>query len=170
MNEPNNFFSKIKRYQDGYYWFGLTCVWALFIPMFAKMVMPFFDYTLWKFFSEGDIVLFSMVITSSLVIDNFLFEKDFSAALGEGISEFTRGLFIHISPMLLIVFCLIFYLRCQAVKEHIDTSTIIAEIILFVLVAVYAAFVKQTSWGEKHRNEKDKEEKPSSSIPLNNQT
>lgn len=160
MNELNNFFSKIKRYQDGSFWFGLTCVCALFIPAFAKWVIPhLYHYDLWKVLSEGEMALFSMVITSSLVIDNFLFEKKFSEALGH-LSAFHKGLFIHIFPMLTIVFCLLCYLRCQALKECTDWYTIFAEMTLFVCVAFYAAFVKQTSWGELDRHE---EESPSSS-------
>jgi hypothetical protein len=182
----SNFLSKFKdtiinvftAHKDGLIWFLLTCLWALLIPMFARMAIPSFDYNFWNFLSEGDIVLFSMVITSSLVIDDFLFGRGFSEVLDERQSkqgldkkkdlEFQKRLFIHISPMLIIVFCLIIYLRCQAVKECIDISTIIAEIFLFMLVAAYAAFVKQTSWAEKDKNEKDKEEKTSSSQ-LNNQ-
>ncbi len=143
-------------YKDGYLWFLLTCLWALFIPIIARMVIQccfekkhsFFDYLL----SDGEIVLFSMVISTTLVIDNFFFEKDFAAILGrKTASGLLKGLVIHVLPPLMIVFCLIIYLKCQVSDGNIGWFMIATEILLFVMVATYAAFVKHTSW-EKKRN------------------
>jgi hypothetical protein len=143
-------------YKDGYLWFLLTCLWALFIPIIARMVIQccfekehsFFGYLLW----DGEIVLFSMVISTTLVIDNFLFENDFATILKrKTASGLLSGLVIHVIPTLMIVFCLIIYLKCQASEGKIGGFTIAIEIVLFVMVATYAAFVKHTSW-EKKRN------------------
>ncbi|OQW87571.1 MAG: hypothetical protein BWK78_08985 [Thiotrichaceae bacterium IS1] len=137
-------------YKDGYYWFILTCTFALLVPAIMKLIIPCFEYNYWEFFSQGDIALFSMVIVTSLVVDNFFFEKDFQATLEKkGYTEFGKGFSLFIFPVLAILFCLGVYLRCQAMKGEIGIPTVLLEMLIFLGVAIYAAFVKHTSWEGK---------------------
>lgn len=135
-------------YKDGYFWFSMTCFFALFVPAIARGAI--LKYTVRDFFSEGDIVLFSMIIVTSLVIDNFFFEGDFTAILQkEGFPRRSRDFLLFIAPMMAIVLCIIVYIRCQSLKEQLDMFTMGVEIVLFMAVAIYAAFVKQTVWDRK---------------------
>ena len=50
---------------------------------------------------------------------------------------------------LAILFCLGAYLRCQAMAGNVGILMVLVEILIFIMVAIYAAFVKHTSWEGK---------------------
>jgi len=136
-------------YKDGYFWFLLTCLFALLIPSVAKAAV--LGDTFWKFvFLDGDIVLFSMVIVTSLMVDNFFFDKDFLVVLEmEGFSDYGKRFLLFLAPVLAVFICLILYLRCQIVGkqgQEIGIFMVALEIIVFMLVAIYAAIVKHSAW------------------------
>jgi hypothetical protein len=54
----------------GYVWFILTLTFALMIPFIMRTITSSYQYTFIDFISDGNIVLFSMVIIASLMIDN----------------------------------------------------------------------------------------------------
>ncbi len=141
---------------DGYTWFLFTCLFALIIPTIARLAIPNFNYTLENFFLEGDIPLFSMVVMTSLVIDHFVFEEGIGKLFdttpkqvnSTKSSKLKERVIVFIIPMVLIAGCLIIYLRCQSLQrlQYVDGYTIAIEIIVFLIVAEYAAFLKSRSF------------------------
>jgi len=144
-------FDNVKKWlslcRDGYIWFLLTCLFALLFPIWMKLAIPSFEYSLGEFFSDGDLVLFAMTIVTSLVVDDFVFESAVQTRLKSWkLSKLKKGFVIFIFPMFAIMLCLITYLRCQALSECCDSFTVGLEILTFLAVTVYAAFIKQTAW------------------------
>jgi len=154
---PQSILDHWKCYQTGYVWFLLTCLFALLVPMMAKLAIPSLDYDLSKFLSGGDIALFSMVIVTSLVIDHFVFDENFSKMINlvpsgskyESEYMFNR-VFIFVFPMFAIISCLLIYLRCQALScqalSCFEFVTFLMEITMFLSVAAYAAYIKTSSF------------------------
>ncbi len=146
--------------RNGYIWFFLTCLFALLIPALARLAIPNFGYTVERFLSEGDIAIFSMVVVTSLAIDHFVFEEEFHKLLGLQSStnsqeclipdtpDISTRITVFIFPMFAITACLIIYLRCQLL-QCFDNATVIMEMIAFLSVAAYAAFVKRISFNKK---------------------
>ena len=135
--------------RNGYIWFFLTCLFALLIPALARLAIPNFGYTVERFLSEGDIAIFSMVVVTSLAIDHFVFEEEFHKLLGlQSSADIGTRIVVFIFPMFAITACLIIYLRCQLL-QCFDNATVIMEMIAFLSVAAYAAFVKRISFNKK---------------------
>jgi len=155
---PQSILEHWKCYQTGYIWFLLTCLFALLIPMFAKLAIPELNYSFWKFLSGGDIALFSMVIVISLVIDHFVFDQSFRELLGfppnvdsqkdlpPKLHGLTQRLLVFVFPMFSIISCLLIYLRCQLLLEQLDSLTLAMELAAFLSVATYTAFLKHHSF------------------------
>jgi len=144
-------FDNVKKWlslcRDGYIWFLLTCLFALLFPIWMKLAMPSFNYSLGQFFSDGDLVLFAMTIVTSLVVDDFVFAGAVQNRLESWKrSKLERGFLLFIFPIFVIMLCLIIYLRCQALSEYCDPFTVGLEIFTFLAVTIYAAFIKQTAW------------------------
>jgi hypothetical protein len=151
------FLLKIKQYFSahwvGYFWFSLTLMFALIIPFIMRMVTSA-EYTFIHLISDGNIVLFSMVIIASLMIDNFMFEEDFSVFLDKKHesehSILIKRFLVFIFPLLMVMFCLIAYIGCiNMSKEKIDAFVVVIELSTFFAIAAYAAHIKQLSWDKK---------------------
>jgi len=97
---------------------------------------------------------FSMVIIASLMIDNFVFEEDFSAFLDKKNdsepSILIKRFLVFIFPLLMVMFCLIAYMGCiNMSEEKIDMFVVAIELSTFIAIAAYAAHIKQLSWDKK---------------------
>jgi len=168
--------SPVKRYWDrspvkkyfltywvGYFWFILTLMFALMMPLLMRFVTSKYEYTFVNLISDGDLVIFSMVIITSLIIDNFMFEKDFSAFLyqeNESESSVLKKRFlVFIFPLLMVMFCLIAYIGCINMSEkttfyELDWFIVTIELATFLAIASYAALIKQMSWNKKNETKK----------------
>lgn len=136
----------------GYIWFILTFIFALLIPFVISVVISP-QYTFTKFLVDGDVALFSVVIVISLIIDNFMFEKDFAILLGNGkepeyIQLFQRFM-VFIFPLLIVIFGLIAYMGINMLEKKVNTFAVVIEIAVFFATASYAARIKQVSWNKK---------------------
>jgi hypothetical protein len=152
-----HFLLRVKQYFSdhwvGYFWFLLTLTFALIIPFIMRIVTSS-EYTFIHLISDGNIVLFSMVIIASLMIDNFMFEEDFSVFLDKkNESEHSiliKRFLVFIFPLLMVMFCLIAYIGCiNMSKEKIDAFVVVIELSTFFAIAAYAAHIKQLSWDKK---------------------
>lgn len=138
----------------GYVWFLLTFTFALMIPFIMRTITSSYQYTFINLISDGDIVLFSMVIIASLMIDNFMFEEDFSVFLDQKNSSehsiLMKRFLVFIFPLLMVMFCLIAYMGCINMStEKIDMFVVAIELGTFIAIAIYAASIKQLSWDKK---------------------
>ncbi len=141
-------------YWIGYVWFLLTLTFALMIPFIMRSITSSYQYTFINLISDGDIVLFSMVIIASLMIDNFMFEEDFAIFLdnrnGPEHLMLVKRFMVFIFPLLMVMFCLIAYMGCiNMSKEKIDAFVVAIELGTFFAIAAYAASIKQLSWDKK---------------------
>ena len=149
-------------YWVGYSWFMLTLMFALMMPLLMRFVTSKYEYTFVNLISDGDLVLFSMVIIASLMIDNFMFEEDFSALLyQENESEFSvlkKRFLVFIFPLLMVMFCLIAYMGCINMSgktlDELDWFIVTIELATFLAIASYAALIKQMSWNKKNETRK----------------
>ena len=154
----SRFLPMVKKYfsekLEGYIWFILTFTFALLIPFIMGIIISP-QYTFINFISSGEIALFSMVIIASLMIDNFMFEEDWTFFLNNGNKSERSKLFnsfmVFIFPLLMVISCLIAYMGCINIpKEEIDTTfVVVIEFVTFFAIAGYAAHIKQFSWNKK---------------------
>jgi len=140
-----NFFSQ---YKDGYLWFFLTFTFALVVPVVIQLWMTFAGKDTSQcsliFILESELLIFSMVVTGSLVIDDFLFKE-------ESPSDFSTKLVFSLLPILIIIFCISAYIIAYFKNNDINTIIFMAtvEFFIFIFTASYAALVKQTSFSKK---------------------
>ena len=150
------FLPMVKKYFSenwvGFVWFILTFLFALMIPFVISVVISP-QYTFTKFLVDGDVALFSVVIVTSLMIDNFMFEEGFAIFLNNGkepeyIKLFKRFM-VFIFPLLIVIFGLIAYMGINMLEKKVNMFAVAIEIAVFFATASYAVRIKQLLWNKK---------------------
>ncbi len=141
--------SWVKDYKCGYLWFFLTFTFALFIPVVLQLIVVIVkgssQYPL-IFVLENELLIFSMVVICSLVIDHFIFENS--------VLDFQGRILFSLFPIAVIMLCTAAYIMGFFIINDDKQMALLfmmaaLDVFIFMATAVYAAFVKQASFNKR---------------------
>lgn len=135
---------------------GLLQIWVTLIVGYLKGT-PVLEDLIW----DGVIPFFSIVLTSSLVIDHNLFGKTpmvIESGPFANPSDFVNGLMFSFIPWIVIIIpCLAIYVTCYVAKPGEIIPVVIMEVLLLVFTACYAIFIKFFHFREEERSQQEKQ-------------
>jgi preprotein translocase subunit Sec61beta len=125
-------------------WFTLTVISGLLLSLVILVIhlfIPFEDDIYKKIVIEGGILSFSIAMISSLVIDYYIFSRQFFR------SERGNKIAFKTFPAIIIAACLFLFLLCYLKPNEITfESMFYAQMAVFLSATIYAIVIKSCAF------------------------